>query len=230
MRARTLIWKIVAGLFAGLILASGFSCSHTDNSKVTDEGVIEYDAKAVDQSHPWAGMAPSNATLKFKKDKFVMEMSTMGVFNTMFICDLQAKTLTQMVKFLDIKQAHVETEKDIREENAKYKLHVEETKDTKMIAGYKCHKVKVTMADDPKSSFEAWYTREMDLANVNDLSPYQGVKGMLMEYRLKRMGLEMQFTARSVKKEQQADNTFEVPDCFKLVSKEDLEKIFSSLQ
>ena len=157
-------------------------------------------------------------------------MSTMGMFNTMFICDLNTKTLTQMVKFLDIKQAHIETEKDILAENADYKLKVEETKETKMIAGYKCYKVKVTMANDPKVVFEAWYTKEMNLVHVNDLSPYNGIKGMLMQYRLKKMGLELQFTARNVKKADIPDNTFEVPAYFKIVGKEEIQKIFNGLQ
>jgi hypothetical protein len=157
-------------------------------------------------------------------------MSTMGMFNTMFICDLTSKTLTQMVKFMDVKQACIETEKDIAAESSGYKLKVEETKETKIIAGYKCKKVKVTMANDPSVVFDAYYTNEMGPENINDLSPYIGVKGMLMQYRLKKMGLEMQFTARSVKKADVPDNTFEVPAYFKIVSKEEMQKFFAGLQ
>jgi hypothetical protein len=203
-------------------------CGGVGNDKVVDEGIIEYDAKAVDENHPWAGMAPSTATLKFKGDKFIMEMSTMGMFNTMFVCDQTNKTLTQMVKFLDIKQACIETEKDITKENADYKLKYEECKETKIIAGYKCNKVKVSMVDDPSVVFEAYYTKDMGDENVNALSPYNGIKGMLMQYRLKKMGLEMQFTAKNVKKAEIADNTFEIPAYFKIVSKEEIEKIFKS--
>jgi hypothetical protein len=156
-----------------------------------------------------------------------MEMSTMGMFNTMFICNQTNKTLTQMVKFLDIKQACIETEKDIKKENDDYKLKYEECKETKIIAGYKCSKIKVSMVNDPSVTFEAYYTKEMGVENVNALSPYQGVKGMLMQYRLKKMGLEMQFTAKSVKKADITDNTFEIPAYFKIVSKAEIEKIFN---
>jgi len=208
-----------------MVLAFTFCSGSSD--KVVDEGIIEYEAKAVDENHPWAGMAPSTATLKFKDDKFIMEMSTMGMFNTMFICNQTNKTLTQMVKFLDIKQACIETEKDIKKENDDYKLKYEECKETKIIAGYKCSKIKVSMVNDPSVTFEAYYTKEMGVENVNALSPYQGVKGMLMQYRLKKMGLEMQFTAKSVKKADITDNTFEIPAYFKIVSKAEIEKIFN---
>lgn len=212
--------------FCAFILAF---CTSVE-SKVSDEGEIEYETKVVDENHPLAGLAPSSATLKFKKEKFIMEMSTMGMFNTMFMVDFNNKTLTQMVKFMDVKQACIEKEADIALENSMYKLKIEETNETKVIAGYKCHKLKVTMADDPKVTFDAYYTKEMQVDNANSLSPYAGVKGMLMQYRLKKMGLELQFTAKKVKNVEIPDNTFELPGYFKIVSKEEMAKFFSGLQ
>lgn len=229
MAIRGLIPKIVSLLFVCLIVF-GFTFCGTGNDKVIDEGIIEYEAKVVDENHPLAGLAPNAATLKFKKDKFIMEMSTMGMFNTMFVCDLNTKTLTQMVKFMDVKQASIETDKDIQRENDTYKIKIEETKETKMIAGYKCNKIKVTMVSDPAITFDAYYTKDMGMEAVNSLSPYAGVKGMLMQYRLKKMGLEMQFTAKSVKKAEIADNTFDVPAYFKIVSQDEMKKFFDGLQ
>ncbi len=133
-------------------------------------------------------------------------------------------------QFMDVKQACIETEKDIVAENSLYKLKIEETNDTKEIAGYKCHRLKVTMVDDPSKTFDAYYTKEMQVDHVNSLSPYSAVKGMLMQYRLKKMGLELQFTAKSVKCVEVPDNTFEVPAYFKIVSKEEMAKFFSGLQ
>jgi hypothetical protein len=215
-------------ILAFMGLAFTFCKNSTD--KVMDEGIIEYDTKVVDENHPLAGLAPSSATLKFKNDKFIMEMSTMGMFNTMFICNITNKTLTQMVKFMDVKQACIENEKDIAQENALYKLKIEETKETKIIAGYKCTRVKITMVEDPSVVFDAYYTKEMGMEMVNSLSPYAGIKGMLMQYRLKKMGLEMQFTARSVKQADIPENTFEVPAYFKIVSRDEMKKFFDGLQ
>lgn len=213
-----------------VVVFSFISSCKSEGGKVTDEGQIEYETKVVDENHPLAGLAPSSATLKFKKDKFIMEMSTLGMFNTSFLADFNNKTLTQMVKFMDVKQASIETEKDLLAENALYPLKIEETSDTKVIAGYKCVKIKVTMANDPNVTFDAWYTKEMQVDQVNSLSPYVGIKGMLMQYRLKKMGIELQFTAKSVKNTEIPDNTFEVPAYYKIVSKEEMAKFFSGLQ
>ncbi len=223
MKRRVAFLKFCSSIAVILALFSG--CRNASD-KIMDEGVIEFDVTAVDPNHPWAGMIPSTATLKFKDDKFLMEMSTMGMFTTTFICDQEGKTLTQMVKFLDIKQACIEKENEIKKENETYKVKYEETAETKVIAGYKCKKIKVIMVDDPTVKFEAYYTKDMGAENVNDLSPYNGVKGMLMQYRLKKMGLELQFTAKSVKKADITDNIFEIPAYFKIVDKAEIEKIF----
>lgn len=223
MKRGRVIFRIIGVIVIVVALFSG--CKNA-NDKILNEGVIEFDVTAVDPNHPWAGMIPSTATLKFKDDKFLMEMSTMGMFTTTFICDQTSKTLTQMVKFLDIKQACIEKEEEIIKENLGYKVKWEETGETKKIAGYTCKKLKVNMVADPSIKFEAYYTKDMGAENVNELSPYKGIKGMLLQYRLKKMGLELQFTAKSVKKGEVTDNIFEIPAYFKIVDKAEIEKIF----
>lgn len=230
MKSYPFIFKffIVLILF-GLCLLFSF-CGTNFTGKAANEGVIEYETKVINESHPLAGLAPTSATLKFKDDKFYMEMSALGMFNTMFVCDLTKKTLTQMVKFLDMKQACIESENDIIQENNAYKLTYKETKETKEIAGYKCKKIVITMVNDPSIVFDAYYTNEMGAENINSLSPYNGIKGMLMQYRLKKMGLELEFTAKKVINEKIPDSTFELPAYFKIVSAEEMKQYFASLQ
>lgn len=207
-----------------------FAFCSTDKEGGVNEGLIEFDCKGVDEKHPFYGLAPSSATLKFKGDKFVMEMSTMGMFNTSIIGDLKAKTVAQTVKFMNIKQACIENEKEILEDNTDYQLKIEETKETKKIAGLNCYKVKVTMIKTPEITFDAWYTKELGLENCNALNPYKEVKGMLMDYRVKKMGLEMHFVAKAVKHSEVPDNSFEIPASLKIISKEEMKKFFDDLQ
>jgi hypothetical protein len=195
-----------------------------------NEGEIIFDTKGVDETHPLYGLAPSSATLKFKEDKFVIEMSTMGMFNTAIIGDNQSKTLSQTVKFMDINQACIETEKEILENNNSYQLKIEETKETKKIAGIKCYKLKVTKVSEPNVSFDAWYTKELGKEDCNALTPYNQVKGMLLDYRIKKMGLEMHFSAKKINNIEIDDNVFEIPDKMKIVSGADMKKFFDNLQ
>jgi hypothetical protein len=207
-----------------------FSFCKGDKASDKTEGVIEFDSKGVDEKHPFYGLAPSSATLKFNNDHFLMEMSTMGMFNTSIIGDLKAKTVAQTVKFMNIKQACVETEKDIAVDNQDYEIKIEETKETKKIAGLKCYKIKITMVKTPSVTFDAWYTKELGMENCNLLNPYHEVKGMLMDYRAKKMGMEMHFVAKSYKHNEVPENLFEIPASLKIISKEEMKKFFDDLQ
>ena len=215
-------------------LFSLWLCSSCSDSKKTEkslsEGQIEYSAEVVDQSHPMAGLAPSSATVKFKDNKLHVEMSTMGIFNTTFISDPEKKTLTQMVKFMDIKEACIQNEADLIKEYKDYELKLVETKETKKIAGYTCKKVKASMMNDPTVCFDVYYTDELGLDSINNIGPYKQINGMLMQYRLKKLGLEMCFTATVVKKEEIKNDIFEVPAYYKIVTRPQMEKLFDDIQ
>jgi len=205
------------------------SCkSETEGEK--DEGIIEFNTTPLDEKHPLYGFAPNSATLKFKKDKFNIEMSTMGMFTTSLIGDNQSKTLAQTIKFMNIKQACVENEQDLLEGNLDYQLKIEETQESKEILGLKSYKAKVTKLKEPNVKFDIWYTKELGMENCNALTPYSKVKGVLLDYRIKRMGIELHMEAMSYQKVKINDNVFEVPASMKIVSKAEMEKFFEDLQ
>ncbi|MBA2612899.1 MAG: hypothetical protein H0U95_13075 [Bacteroidetes bacterium] len=206
-----------------------YSCKQGEaTTNADEEGIIEFSAAAVDEKHPLYGMAPTSATLKYKKEKFALEMTSMGMFNTSIIGDLKAKTVTQTVKFLDIKEACIESEKDILADNLNFVLKIEETNETKKIIGLKSHKIKVTMANDPSVKFDAWYTKELGMSDCNSLNPYAQIKGVLLDYRVKKMGMEMHFIAKSRSQVEVSESTFEIPSSMKIVCKEELAKVFSN--
>ena len=218
----------ISAFFSLLALVSCSDSKRAENALT--EGVIEYNAEVVDQSHPMAGLAPGSATVKFKGNRLQVEMSTMGIFNTIFISDPGKKTLTQMVKFMDIKNACIQTEADLVQDNKVYELKLEEVKGTKKIAGYNCKKVKATYVNNPSESFEVYYTQDLGLDSINNIGPYKQLKGMLMQYRLKKLGLEMCFTATAVKAEEIKEDVFEVPAFYKIVTRDEMEKLFEDIQ
>lgn len=224
--------RIAALLLLSVTLAAlcFLSACRSEEKAPKDEGQIEFNTKALDESHPLYGFAPSAATMKFKKDKFVIEMSTMGLFNTSIIGDNTAKTLAQTIKFMNLKQACIESEQDLLADNRDYELKIEETKDTKEIVGLKCHKIIVTKIKEPNVVFEAWYTKELGMEDCNKLTPYYKVKGVLLDYRIKKMGMEMHFEAKSYQRVLIPDNAFEIPASMKIVSKEEMTRFFDELQ
>jgi hypothetical protein len=211
-------------------MISVFTGCSGDKKGGANEGLIEFDTKALDEKNPLFGFAPSNATLKFKDSKFAIEMSTMGMFNMSIIGDNANKTLAQTIKFMNIRQACIEREKELAEENAEYQLNLEETDEKKEIIGLQCLKVKAYKVNDPAVKFDVWYTKDLGLEDCNALTPYSQLKGVLIDYRIKKFGLEMHFIGKSYKQVSIPDNNFEIPASMKIVSREEMAQFFKDLQ
>ncbi|HRG38655.1 MAG TPA: hypothetical protein PK289_08995 [Bacteroidia bacterium] len=224
MKKRSLLFVII-----GMIIwAAG--CKEMDE-KFISEGEIEYSAKVIDPNNPMASMAPNKMTVRFKSDKSAAEMSAgLGLFSTSFITDPDKKTVTQLVKILNKKFMLVQDQQSIDKENLNYAFKFIPTKQKKVIAGYNCTKVEVVPDDKSIPPFDVYYTDELDIKDPNFASPYKEIKGVLMEYQLKKFGLEMRFEAKSVRKELIEDKYFQVPVEYKPVSEKEMRRIFDDLQ
>ncbi len=208
------------------------ACGHTDD-KFLSEGEIEYDATVVDQSNPMATLAPSKMTIKFKENRSCAEMSAgMGLFSTSFISDPETQTLTQLVKLLNKKFSLIQDAAAIKKENEAYPVEVTACKETKLVAGYKCNKSHVVLKDEFGSvtEFDIYYTRDLDIKNPNFANPFHMIDGVLMEYQIKRFGLEMRFTAKNVKPVEVDDECFQLPADYKAISQKEMNELFEGLQ
>ena len=217
-------------LAAVTVAAVSFTSCTGEAKGGDEEGVIEFATRAMDPSHPLYGFAPDAATLRFKKDRFSIEMSTMGMFNYAIIGNNRDRTLAQTVKFMNIKQACIERGNEINEDNSEYALSIEETGETKEIIGLTCYRLKVSKLNEPNVKFDAWYTKELGMEDCNKLTPYSKVKGILLDYRIKKMGIEMHFLARSYSPTKVPDHIFKIPATMKIISKEEMEQFFAELQ
>lgn len=220
--------SILFGIIGIVIWAAG--CKQTDE-KFISEGEIVYDATVIDQNNPMATMAPSKMTVRFKANKSCAEMSAgMGLFSTSFISDPEQKSVTQLVKILNKKFLSIQNESSINKENQRFPIELIPTNETKIIAGYKCVKAHVIPKDKSTAPFDIYYTDELNIQKPNFTNPFYMVKGVLMEYQLKKFGLEMKFIAKSVKSDLVDDKCFQIPHDYKKVSEKEMRDIFDDLQ
>lgn len=178
-----------------------------------------------------AGMAPTKMTVKFKDNKSSAEMSAgMGLFSTTFISDPASKSMTQLVKLLNKKFSLVQDAEAVKKEVDAYPVEITPSKETKTIAGYKCKKAHVKVLDGNASEFDIYYTKGLNIKNPNFANPYSSVDGVLMEYQMKKFGLEMKFTATSVKNVDVDDDVFELPPDYKPITEKEMNDLFVGLQ
>lgn len=211
-----------------LIIAFFASCGTSENSGKTEssdnalsEGIIMYEAKVLNNDHPLTSYAPTEAEVKIKNEKWHLEMSSMGFFHMYFIFNGSNNTLSQMAKCMDLKSACIDDTTESAKENANYTLDFQETRDTKIIAGYTCNRVIAKKTDNPTDTFSIYYTKDIGYENCNALTPYKKIKGMLMDYRMLRLGIEMRFEAKTIKKTDVLDSDFTIPEIFEVVPRDE---------
>jgi hypothetical protein len=215
--------------FVNLVL--WISCSTPVDEGFISEGLITYNAEVVDTESPMASMAPSKMKIKFKDNKSSAEMSAgMGLLTTSFISEPETKTFTQLIRFMDKKYSVIQNAAEIKKENELFNLEVIPTKETKIIAGYKCKKVIIHYRGGDPLDYPVYYTTDLNIKNPNFANPYYMIDGVLMEYKIKKFGLEMKFTAESVTKEEIENATFELPNDYKQISMEEMTDLFIDFQ
>ncbi len=205
-------------------------CKQVDE-KFISEGTIEYDAKVVDESNPMASLTPNKMFVKFKNNKSSVEMNAgMGLFSTSFVSNPENQTLIQLVKLLNKKYYLIQNIAEINKENEAYSFEITKVNETKVISGYPCKKASVHCKTGEIPDFDVFYTKDLDIKNPNFANPFQEIDGVLMEYQMKKFGLEMKFTAKMVTKESIDDAIFEVPADYKKISPKEMNELFLGLQ
>jgi len=92
------------------------------------------------------------------------------------------------------------------------------TKETKVIAGYKCTKGVYSFPSESETSITLWYTEAISKPDSGSDIP-----GMIMEYTMNMEGMTMQFTVTAVSKEIVPDSLFEIPAGYTIKTEEEFQ-------
>lgn len=225
MKKRVVVFHIIICM----ILVGG--CKRK-SEKFISEGRIEYDVTVVnDDGSAISGMIPHKMTIKFKNNKSCATMSAgMGLFSTSFISNPETGTHTICMKLLNKKMVTVQNTFDIERENSEFVYDLIPLNEKKVIAGYNCFKVHVKPRNNNQQEFDIYYTKELDFTNPNFANPFHKIDGVLMQYQIKKMGIELQFTAASVTEEDVEDDSFTYTSDHKKISGKEMNDIFRDLQ
>ncbi|MGB3948863.1 MAG: hypothetical protein WBM13_12830 [Bacteroidia bacterium] len=222
---KTLNKQIFITLCIITVVLIGLGCGKSGKNATgtVSEGVIVYEAAPLDMGHPFASYAPSEMTIKFKDNNCAASMSAgLGALTALFITSGEEHTFTQVIKLFSDTYVVIQNEEELKKENAFVDMEIKPTDETKMIAGYKCKKAIVNIKGEEPVQYDIYYTNEINIENSNFANPYSKLDGVLMEYRMQKFGLEMQFSATAVKKEKVEDEAFTIPEDAEQITQEEL--------
>ena len=198
------------------------------------EGYIEFEITypETEAGDLMASILPNEMVLRFKDGRTVGSLSAgMGVFKTQLIAFPETKTVFQLVKLMNQKFALRVDSNEIESlysELPEMKIHFVDS--TKMVAGYKCKKAIVTFKDNIKDEFSIYYTDEIGLYNSNWCTPFHEIRGVLLEYQVRKYNYEMRLTATNVVKEDIDESYFVVPDDYEEIDQNGMDKIFEGFR
>ena len=215
-----------------LLLCFITACRQITDKKFISEGIIKYDITYPDATEDdvLVGLMPKTMIFKFKDDKIAFEFDGgMGLFKAKFISDFEKQSVLHMVKILNKKYAVTYKSTEINSLNEMPGINIKHTGERKNIAGYDCQKSSISFKDDEFSSFDIYFTEDLNIKTPNWSTPYKEINGVLMEYQMKRYNVVMHFTAVSVESAEIDDHDFQKPEDYKIVSQDEMDELFLNL-
>ncbi len=195
------------------------------------EGIITYKISYPDSDFDaqTMSMLPKVATVYIKDHMIKSEVSTgMGMQATIF--NSKDKTSVSLLDMMGQKFAIHTGADQYDEELENYESEVDNTTETKIIAGYECKKAIVHVKDKKTGSsfdFTVYYTDELNTDNISTSNAmFKDIEGMMLEYEMEKNNMSMKFSAISVKKKNIKDKTFEIPEDYKETTKEEFQQNF----
>ncbi|GAB4319894.1 MAG: hypothetical protein Kow00127_12170 [Bacteroidales bacterium] len=173
-------------------------------------------------------MLPSSMKMSCKGHRSRTDLAT-GMGNNITIFDSEKMEGVTLMDMMGQKFAIEMTKAQIDEEMSKLEdIEVNETGETRDIAGYACKKAVITYKQDGKAGKqEVWYTTELgEGPGYGNNLLFNQIKGIMMEFAINDSGMTMKMTATRVEKKKVPEKTFDRPDGYKTVTQQELQNMF----
>ncbi len=218
-------FNILAGILVVQLIL--LSCNSEVSGKKIKQGKIEYKITYLDdvRQKPLIALLPHKMVTVFKNSSTYSVVEGF-LFKLVYITDHANGQNITLFQVLDKKYMYfADTAQTPFGYQVANDIEIIRTNKEKTIAGYKCKHAYAVFPDN-KDTLEIYYTDELGIKDPNCNNPYKKIKGVLMEFTVNMLDINMNFKAEKVKKKKVDTNLFKAPEGFKLISKQEMEDIF----
>jgi hypothetical protein len=184
-----------------------------------------------EEDNIFTSMFPREMSFKFKDNNTMNELKTsMAIFSTSLLANNKERKVTHLVKIAN-KYSGLEMDSvEIMEEYGKKPagMRITPTDSIKVIAGYKCNHAHVTFDNDSTKFFDIFYTTEIGIKDPNWCTPFNEIKGVLMEAQVNQFNLDMHMIATSVIAEEYPAEEFIITKEYEPITITEMADIFQS--
>ena len=211
-----------------IILFTNLSCNSTVKGKEIDEGVIEYKINYLEdiREKPMITFFPNQMITVFKHNS-TYSIVDGGLFSLVYITNFKKGKNITLFKVLDRKYMYI-TDTSITPlgYHLDNKIILKYTNKEKTIAGYPC-KQAFAIFPRKQDTINIYYTEVLGIKHPNFNNPYKTIDGVLMEFTVNMLDINMEFKAIKVKKKKVDPELFNPPKDYELISKKEMEKIIN---
>jgi GLPGLI family protein len=204
------------------------SCSPIPENQKISEGEIEYNIEYLDneKDNPMILLLPNKMKTSFKNNSSRTLIEGFGIFKLIYISDSLNQTNYTLFQMMD-KKYYSQTEENRLSFGFEdmEKIKIKFSNKEKKIAGYTCKLAIASFPDKQFGDIEVYYTKEIKLNNPNRNNPFHEIKGVLMEFTVNLMGINMRIKTKKVTNKKIKPEIFEIPNGFNKVAPEEMEKI-----
>jgi len=202
------------------------------NTSLKDEGTIVYDIVYSNENQNKVSdkTLPTKMVIKFKKNKLLNQIEGMGGMVTLtFIQDKDLNRSHYLVKLLNKKLYYTDTLGEIStnfmfaESSGITIMPNHEKKD---ILGYLCNSATIELGDTGNNKFNIFYTNEIGQPNPNQDTPFEPIKGIMLEFGMILSKVKVNLIASSIDPSSVENSDFDIPSDYKRMDKETLLEVF----
>ena len=218
-------------LFAGLILLTNYSCRER-GGKYISQGEIHYNIEYVGGSGSFSkDLMPKNLVVSFKNDKILFEiLAPIGNSGIINLVNPEMNYYDTYISLFGTKYYYAGKPGELHPGfESMAGMELQKTNKTTVISGYNCNNAQVTFPSDRSKKYDIWYTDEIKVKNSNMATPFSEIDGVLMSFFFIMGKSELRFEAESVYKKDIPEKSFERLPKFKLVSRENMDKIMTDM-
>lgn len=221
-------------LLLSILLFSVFSCKESvKTNKNIEQGVIHYKIEYLNLGSDALilEVLPDRMSVFFNQNNSVRVIEdSFGIFRLTQINNSDEDSLFTMLKIWDKKyvcKSGIQNTENI----SLYmpQLQIQNTSEEKKIIGYDCEKV-IARCISKNTSFDVYYTDKIKIKNANASTPYRSIDGVLLEYSIYINQFLLRLTAEKIESTTFPDEKIKVPDEYKTVTMEELQKVVSTLE
>jgi len=221
-------------LLSLLIITGLIGCKKIQHKDRIREGYIEYNIQYLDDSLDtfMKGLLPKKMTVKFKNNNTINKIEGFsGIVSFTHIQNFRDRENITLVKVLNKKYKYVER---LNDESLFFEklpgMKIELLDETKEICGFNSHKAKITIPDSDIEPFYIFFTKDIIINNVNALTPFKSIEGVLLEFQIKFYGMPMKLTASNIKEAEVASEEFKIPEGYESINKKTMAEIINLLK